>query len=373
MKIVTIVGARPQFVKAAVVSRAIAARNASAPGSIEEIIIHTGQHYDANMSDVFFVQMEIPRPDHQLQIRQRTHGAMTGEMLAAVEDVLMRERPDAVLVYGDTNSTLAGALAAAKLHIPVCHVEAGLRSFNQAMPEEVNRVVTDHVSLWLCCPTVTAVRNLETEGLARPVAKRLIVNVGDVMFDAVRYYSRTAYASDAVHRLIDGLQRGFYLATIHRAENTDVPERLESIVRALNRVSESIPIVLPLHPRTAGVIRDRGLDLGRIQVIEPVGYFDMLKLLDGCRGVFTDSGGLQKEAFFFRRWCVTLRDETEWVELVDNGVNILAGAREDGIIAAWSEATSSQQNWRDDLYGDGRAGEKIVRVLQGEPEPLQIP
>jgi UDP-GlcNAc3NAcA epimerase len=367
LKVVTIVGARPQFVKAAVVSRAISARNAAEMRRvIEEIIIHTGQHYDENMSDVFFEQMRIPAPAHHLRIHQRQHGAMTGAMLAAIEETLVRESPDAVLVYGDTNSTVAGALAAAKLHIPVCHVEAGLRSFNLRMPEEINRVATDHMSYWLCCPTETALRNLEVEGLTRPRPKRCIVNVGDVMFDAVRYYREIATASDAVSRVVSELRDGFYLATIHRAENTDDPDRLASIIAALKRISTNRPVVLPLHPRTSGVVRQRGLDLGAIRVMEPVGYFDMLTLLEACNGVFTDSGGLQKEAFFFERWCVTLRDETEWVELTEAGVNRLAGAAEQRIVAAWEEAEAAAPRWNHRLYGDGRAGEKIVSTLLGE-------
>jgi len=363
MKIVTIVGARPQFVKAAVVSRAIAEFNREKGEKvIEEVIIHTGQHYDANMSDVFFEEMRIPRPDYHLGIGGTSHGAMTGRMLEKIEKVLLKEKPDAVLVYGDTNSTLAGALAAVKLHIPVAHVEAGLRSFNMRMPEEVNRILTDRVSRWLFCPTETAVRNLQAEGVESWSEAR-IYNVGDVMYDAVLFYQKIAVPGREVSDILQEYKNNFYLATLHRAENTDDILRLASIARALDDIGRKIPVVVPLHPRASKRIKENEIKFSYVKIMEPVGYFDMLTLLKNCRGVFTDSGGLQKEAFFFKKPCITLREEIEWVELVEHGFNCLAGADYEKIISL--EGTFMQKELEFDvlLYGDGKAGEKIVRLI----------
>ena len=363
MKIVTVVGARPQFIKAAVVSRAIDSLNKeSGKLLLEEIIVHTGQHYDANMSEIFFKEMRIPEPDCNLGIAAGTHGAMTGRMIEGIEKILVREKPDAVLVYGDTNSTLAGALAAAKLNIPVAHVEAGLRSFNMQMPEEVNRVLTDRVSKWLFCPTKNAEENLNKEGLAY-WQKAEAFNVGDVMFDAVLFYREIAAPTSQVANLVEKLGNLYYLATLHRAENTDDPVRFKNILSALDSISRHTRVVLPLHPRTRKQLKNSGITLTNIKFIEPVGYFDMITLLGNCKGVFTDSGGLQKEAFFFEKPCITLRDETEWVELVEQGVNILVGANYEMIISLENTFMNRLRTYKRDLYGDGHAGQKIVDII----------
>jgi len=371
VKVLTIVGARPQFIKAAVVSRAIAEYNAGLEVKqtrVEEIIVHTGQHYDANMSAVFFQEMQIPNPDYHLGVGSGLHGAMTARMLEKIERVMLQEKPNMVLVYGDTNSTLAGALAAAKLHIPVAHVEAGLRSHNMYMPEEVNRILTDRVSRWLFCPSDSAVHNLEKEGLI--AAKRsdgleqpLIYNVGDVMYDAVSFYKELAKPTTEVASLIKRFKDGYYLATLHRAENTECPDRMDNIMSALEAISKETPVIFPLHPRTKKLLENNGLVLSNIVGIDPVGYFDMLTLLAGCLAVFTDSGGLQKEAYFFGKPCITLRDETEWLELVENGSNVLAGADYHKICESERNIGGLSVNYSRALYGDGNAGKKIVQIL----------
>lgn len=348
MKIITIVGARPQFVKAAVVSRAFATDK-----SIEEIIIHTGQHFDANMSDIFFDEMKIPKPKYNLGISGLTHGAMTGEMLKGVEEILLKEKPDWVLVYGDTNSTLAGALAASKLHIKVAHVEAGLRSFNMLMPEEINRILTDRISTFLFCPTETAVQNLKKEGFDHFENK--IINTGDVMLDAVNFYSE--YAPECPYK------EKFLLATIHRAENTDSLPRLKNIFAAFNEIAKEMKVVLPLHPRTKKILEQNQIETKSIAIIDPVGYFEMLSLLKGCTVVATDSGGLQKEAYFFNKPCITLRDETEWVELIENGHNVLVGADIDKIVVEAKIAMNKKNQAHDNLYGTGVAGMNILKFL----------
>ncbi len=357
MRILTVVGARPQFVKAAAVSRAIALR----AGRIEERIVHTGQHFDREMSDVFFHEMGIPEPAYNLGIGGLSHGAMTGRMLERLERVMVDERPAAVLVYGDTNSTLAGAIAAAKLHVPIAHVEAGLRSFNRSMPEEINRVLTDHAADLLFAPTRTAVDNLLREG----VPAESVHLVGDVMFDASLQFARVARTrSRALERL--GLSRRRYiLATIHRAENTDAPDRLAAILAALGE--SPLPVVCPIHPRTRQTVERLGLQAAaNIRLIDPVGYLDMLILEQNAALIATDSGGVQKEAFFYRVPCVTLRTETEWTELVEAGVNRLAppvSARE------VSEAINVMLELPEDAfsglepYGDGHAAERIVSCL----------
>jgi len=317
MKTISIVGARPQFIKAAAVSRVLQKTQ-----GVREVLVHTGQHYDANMSEVFFEELEIPRPDYNLGIGSATHGAQTGRMLEAIEEVLLREKPDWVLVYGDTNSTLAGALAAVKLHIPVAHIEAGLRSFNRRMPEEINRVLTDHASDILFAPTKAAVENLRREG----ISEEQIQLVGDVMYDAALYYGKKAECqSQSLNRL--GLKpKEYILATIHRAENTDDPRRLRAIFEGLAEVDQEMKVVLPLHPRTRVVLVEVGLydKVARsVCLIEPVGYLDMVMLEKNARAIATDSGGVQKEAFFHRVPCLTLREETEWVELVDLGWNCI--------------------------------------------------
>ncbi len=365
MKILTVVGARPQFIKAAVVSRSIAKYNkeASDREQIEELLVHTGQHYDENMSDVFFREMQIPKPSYHLGVGGGTHGAMTGRMLEAIERLLVKERPDLVMVYGDTNSTLAGALAAAKLHISVAHVEAGLRSFNMNMPEEINRILTDRVSQLLFCPTETAVINLEKEGASQwPNAK--VHNVGDVMYDAALYYRERAKPGPVVSSLLNQYQGGFYLATVHRQENTDDLIRLRSIMTALENIAERVPVILPLHPRTRIYLSGMELHLQNLCFIEPVGYFDMVCLLNQCRAVFTDSGGIQKEAYFFHKPCITLRDETEWVELVKHGYNTLVGADSDKIIDAERHFIAKARDFSIPLYGDGNAGERILNIIK---------
>lgn len=356
MKIVTIVGARPQFIKAAVVSRA-----ARANREIREVIVHTGQHYDNNMSDIFFEELEIPRPDYHLGVSGGPHGAMTGRMIERIEEVLLREKPDWTLVYGDTNSTLAGALASVKLHIPVAHVEAGLRSFNRRMPEEINRITTDHVSDLLFAPTQTAVDNLRNEG----VAEGRIILTGDVMLDAMLFYRDNAREHSTIRDQLPACD--FALCTVHRAENTDDPLCLANIVDALEQIANSlIPVVLPLHPRTLACMRAQGLSFKNVTIVEPVGYFDMLVMLNHCRLVLTDSGGLQKEAYFFSKPCITLRDETEWGELVEAGANRLAGAQTEKILSFVREGLEGLRNCAENwpaLYGDGRASERISYAL----------
>ncbi|HOS47729.1 MAG TPA: UDP-N-acetylglucosamine 2-epimerase (non-hydrolyzing) [Bacteroidia bacterium] len=353
MKIITIVGARPQFVKAAVVSRAL-----SKVSDIEELIVHTGQHHDANMSDVFFDEMEIPKPTFNLGIHGLGHGAMTGQMLEGLEAIYRDQKPDRVLVYGDTNSTLAGALAAAKMHIPVAHVEAGLRSFNMKMPEEINRILTDRISDLLFCPTQTAIDNLTKEGY--PFAENKLILSGDVMQDAAMYYAQTSASKSTI---IEKLKlRDFVLCTLHRAENTDDLSRLKSIIDSLSEIHNVVPVVLPLHPRTQKIVKDAGINLP-FTVIDPVGYFDMIEMLKHCSLVMTDSGGLQKEAFFFAKHCITLRDETEWVELVQGGFNKLAGADYNKILSSFEEMRNKKSDFSVNLYGGGKASEKIVNEL----------
>jgi UDP-GlcNAc3NAcA epimerase len=351
MKVVTIIGARPQFVKAAVVSRAF-----TKFPNIDEIIVHTGQHFDANMSDIFFEEMIIPKPKYNLGISGLSHGAMTGEMLKSIEEVLIKEKPDLVLVYGDTNSTLAGALAASKLHIKVAHVEAGLRSFNMKMPEEINRILTDRISNFLFCPTTTAMDNLKKEGFQNFNVQ--IINTGDVMLDAVSFYLEFAPACPYSDK--------FILATIHRAENTDSIERLQNIFAAFNEIGRETRVLLPLHPRTKKIIEERKIDTSKITIIDPVGYFEMLSLLKNCSLVATDSGGLQKEAYFFKKPCITLRDETEWVELVEGGFNQLVGSSYDAICNAFKNISDCFGTEKKNLYGAGLAGEKIASFLQME-------
>lgn len=353
-KILTIIGARPQFIKAATVSREFR------KSGIEEIIVHTGQHFDANMSDIFFTEMDIPEPQYHLEVNSLGHGAMTGRMLEKIEEVLLKEKPDGVLVYGDTNSTLAGALAASKLHIPVAHVEAGLRSFDMRMPEEINRILTDRISKLLFCPTQTAVKNLEKEGFKN--FKCQIEQPGDVMYDAVLFYRQKAKEVSSIVKRESLKKNGFALVTLHRAENTSDPERLKSICTALNEIHKTLPVVMPLHPRTKGFLKSLNLRLD-VNVIEPVGYFDMLSLMENCKLVLTDSGGLQKEAYFFEKFCLTLRDQTEWVELVEAGANEIVGADTEKILAGFRKnqdiAIKSTS-----LYGDGCAARKIVEKLR---------
>ena len=358
MRIVTIVGARPQFIKAAVVSRAIKEQASKSGINIEETIIHTGQHYDPNMSQIFFDELGIPEPGVNLEISGGSHGTMTGQMLSKIEEVLLEKKPNFLLIYGDTNSTLAGALAAAKMHIPIAHVEAGLRSFNRSMPEEVNRVIADHVSNLLLCPTETAVQNLTKEGITKNVH-----NIGDVMYDASLFYRKIAHQKYDTLKTI-GLEKGNYvLSTCHRAENTDNIQRLSSILKGLTNIAKEIPVVLPLHPRTKAIIEQSGLfDLIKnIRIIEPVSFLEMLQLEENARTIITDSGGVQKEAYFFKVPCITMREETEWVETVDAGWNTIVGADETAIVNAF-QAADPNKDWAE-LYGDGHAGDKVVQLL----------
>ncbi|WP_431777434.1 non-hydrolyzing UDP-N-acetylglucosamine 2-epimerase [Ottowia caeni] len=351
-KIVTVLGARPQFIKASVVSHAIA----QTPG-LTEVVVHTGQHFDANMSDVFFAELGMSKPDYFLNIHGGTHGAMTGRMLAEVEKVLLEEKPDVVLVYGDTNSTLAGALAAAKIHIPVAHVEAGLRSFNMAMPEEINRILTDNISKILFCPTETAVKNLHSEGFTKkPVS---IAQVGDVMQDAAIHFANRSKMPE-----IGNVGQGFVLATVHRAENTDNPENILNIANAINKIHQEIAqVILPLHPRTRNLIQKAGIELN-VKIIDPVGYLEMIGLLQECGLVLTDSGGLQKEAYFFGKPCVTMREQTEWSELVEMGVNVLVGTDTKIIINEVKENIDRQIADDMSVYGGGKASERIVEKIK---------
>ena len=353
MTILTVVGARPQFIKAATLSRVIESMS-----DVEEIIVHTGQHFDKNMSDVFFDEMRIPRPDYNLAIASLSHGAMTGRMLEALENIIRDEQPDWVLVYGDTNSTLAGALAASKLRVKVAHVEAGLRSFNMNMPEEQNRILTDRISTVLFCPTQTAVSNLNDEGYDKFDID--IVNVGDVMFDAANFYS--SYAKKPVWFDQFDLPEHFALATIHRAENTDNPARLNEIVRSLNEVHKTTPVILPLHPRTRHKLEELNIGLN-VHVVDPVGYLEMVFLLQNCRMVLSDSGGVQKEAYFFKKSCLILREETEWMELVKCGANHIVGADYQRILEKFV-SLSAHGVFDSMFYGEGDAAEKIVKWLK---------
>lgn len=357
MKICTIVGARPQFIKAAVVSRAISVHNQTAPDSVTEFIIHTGQHFDSNMSDIFFRELEIPAPNLNLGIGGGTHGQNTGRMLERIESVLINEKPNWVLVYGDTDSTLAGALAAAKLHIPIAHVEAGLRSFNRQMPEEINRVLTDHLSNLLFTPTQTATSNLQHEG----IQPGFIAQVGDVMLDAARFYSLIAERTSEIIQRLKLENKGYLLATVHRAENTDNPNCLAQIIKGLG--SAKRPVVLPIHPRLNKNLTNFGLTLpSNVMIIEPVGYLDMVMLEKSAQAILTDSGGVQKEAYFHSVPCITMREETEWVETVANGWNKLVGANAEKISEAISAVTLPSSSPQD-LYGDGHAGDHIVDAL----------
>jgi len=351
MKILTILGARPQFIKAGSVSREIAKHK-----EMEEIIVHTGQHYDANMSDIFFYEMQIPKPNYFLGIGGKSHGAMTGQMIEKIEEVALKEKPDWIMVYGDTNSTLAGAIVASKLHIKLAHIEAGLRSFNMKMPEEVNRILTDRVSNILFCPTDTAIQNLKNEGYENLDCR--IVKSGDVMQDGAIFYKDLAVKPNIA------IKKDFILCTIHRAENTDDENRLRSIFEALEEIVKEKQVILPLHPRTKKILENLKLNIQNLTIIEPIGYLEMVWLIDNCSFIMTDSGGLQKEAYFFSKPCITLRDETEWVELVECGANTLVGADKEKIIEAYRN--NSQfiiQNSSLDLYGGGKASENIIKEL----------
>ncbi len=354
MKIFSIVGARPQFVKAAAVSREVRREH-------EEFLLHTGQHYDYDLSQSFFDQLRIPAPDLNLEVGSGSHGAQTAAMLTGIEQALERQRPDRILVYGDTNSTLAGALAAAKLSVPVAHVEAGLRSFNRAMPEEVNRVVTDHLADLHFCPSPAAVDNLAAEGVTRGVHL-----VGDVMADVLEWArDKAERASSAVATELGLAAAGYLLVTVHRAENTDDSGRLGHLLEALSRLEE--PVIWPVHPRTRKALArigrsERSLERGGVRCVEPVGYLEMIRLVRGARLVMTDSGGLQKEAYWLHVPCITLRDESEWVETLDSGWNVLAGADPERILELVRNLRPPEAHPA--LYGDGTAATQILEVLR---------
>ncbi|RHR36267.1 UDP-N-acetylglucosamine 2-epimerase (non-hydrolyzing) [Parabacteroides sp. AF18-52] len=361
MKIVTIVGARPQFVKAAMVSRAILEYNNNNDTRYEELLLHTGQHYDTNMSDIFFKSMGIPQPVWQLQCGNGTHGEMTGRMLIEIEKILQDTLPDYVLVYGDTNSTLAGALAASKLHIPVVHVEAGLRSFNKQMPEEINRILTDHMATLLCCPTFAAVGHLANEGIQQGVH-----HVGDVMYDAALTFGKLADSTSDILDRLDLTSKQFRLCTVHRAENTDIPERISGIVNAIKEISShSCPTVLPLHPRTRNCLEKLELfesleSQEGILIIPPISFLDMVMLEKHAATILTDSGGVQKEAYFHHTPCITLRDETEWVETVEAGWNQIAGYKKENILYCLGNQPERKEIQE---YGTGNASKNIIDLL----------
>lgn len=348
MKIITVIGARPQFIKASSVSQYLRLYH-------KEILIHTGQHYDLNMSDIFFDELEIPKPDYNLSIGSGNHGFQTGNMLIKLEEIYLKEKPDMVVVYGDTNSTLAGALCASKLLIPIVHIEAGVRSFNVKMPEEQNRILTDHISKILFTPTDTAKNNLLAEGILDN-----IYNVGDVMFDSIIKYKELAKKQSCIIEKLNYSNKGYILATIHRAENTNSINRLSNIIEALNESDEDI--ILPLHPRTKKYIENYGIIIGdNIKVIEPIGYLDMIQLEANSRKIITDSGGMQKEAYFMKKICITIRDETEWVETVESGWNIIVGANKYKILEAITNTISGKKYTQ--LFGDGKAALKIIDII----------
>jgi len=416
MKIVTIVGARPQFIKAAAVNRAIQKFNLSRASRstwrlstgksndkrnkrIYEILVHTGQHYDYLMDRIFFEELKLPDPDYHLGVGSGSHAKQTGMMLERIEKVLVKEKPGMVIVYGDTNTTLAGALAAAKLGIPITHIEAGLRSHNRAMPEEINRLLTDHLSTFLFCPTTQSVKNLMKEGIKDGETK-VVKKVGDVMYDSILYYSKIAekqstilkdlnlinpkseirHAPHRVHgspepHMVQGelLNPNYYLATLHRAENTDNPDRLKSILTALNEIGEEVPVILPLHPRTRKMMDAYHLFLKSpwVRLIKPVSYLNMLKLEMNATAILTDSGGVQKEAYWFRVPCLTLREETEWMETVRSGWNVLVGIEKKKIVQGiihlekkrLSEKGTQYESVSTGIFGDGKASEKIIQHI----------
>jgi len=376
MKIVTIVGARPQFIKAAAVTRAVQRYNKRCPSRqrLQEILVHTGQHYDYLMDGIFFKELGLPKPDYHLGVGSGSHAKQTGMMLERIEIVLKRESPKIVVVYGDTNSTLAGALAAAKLSIPVAHVEAGLRSYVRSMPEEINRVLTDHLSTFLLCPTSQAVENLKEEGI-KADRGRVLKRVGDVMYDSILYYSKLAEEKSTILEDLSVYSstpnselrtRNYYLATLHRAENTDDPSKLGSILGALNEIAEKTIVILPLHPRTKKMMRVYRLfsKFRNVKLIEPVSYLDMLQLEKNAKAILTDSGGVQKEAYWFRVPCFTLREETEWVETVRSGWNVLVGAAPMKIVRAVRHLEKRGPGKRSQgIFGDGKANERIIQVF----------
>ena len=384
MKIVTIVGARPQFIKAAAVHRAIrryrqkcfSLKGSRSKKRLQEIWVHTGQHYDTLMDKVFFEELELPKPGYHLGVGSGSHAKQTGLMLERIESVLEKEKPETVIVYGDTNSTLAGALAAAKLHIPVAHVEAGLRSYNRIMPEEVNRLLVDHLSTFLFCPTAQAVRNLSKEGIKENKAK-IIRNVGDVMYDSILHYSKVAEKKSSILKDLDLYfttpnselrTQNYYLATLHRAENTDNTKRLRTILKALDEIGKDTSVIFPLHPRTRKRMEAHFnfFEFVHIKFIDPVSYLDMLQLEKNAKAILTDSGGVQKEAYWLKIPCLTLREETEWVETVKCGWNQLVGTESKRIVRGIKDLENRRFfKRRKETFGEGRASEKIIQILIG--------
>lgn len=378
-KILTVIGARPQIIKAAAVHRAIQSDFAT---ELTEIVVHTGQHYDYAMSELFFDEMSIPKPQYQFQINSNKQGAQTGKMLADLELVIEQEKPDAVLVYGDTNSTLAGALAASKMFVPLIHIEAGLRSFNKHMPEEINRIVTDHASTLLFSPTLTGVKNLENEGIlslvdakkkgAAHINNPYVIHSGDVMYDNTLHYSAIANKQSSIFRKNNIQQDNFILATIHRPQNTDNLAVLTELLLALNQIAlqDEVDLVLPLHPRTSNILaKNESLALAplqnnpRLKLLEPVGYLDMLALEQHCKLVITDSGGVQKEAFFMKKPCIVLRNETEWVEIVECGCALLAGSQHAHILTAYNQLIQQSDFQFKPLFGNGKAAQFICKSI----------
>jgi len=363
LKILTIVGARPQFIKSYPVSKAISEHK-----NLEEVLLHTGQHYDFNMSKIFFSELALKEPDYNLGVGSLSHGKQSGEMLKGIEKVIMKEAPDLILIYGDTNSTLAGALSGAKCHIPVAHVEAGLRSYNMKMPEEINRVLADRISTYLFCPTKNAVDNLAKEGFGNfdyegfKFKKPKVIFSGDVMYDAFLLCKKVLKPSAEIQKLTED-NDSFYLATVHRAENTDLKINLTNIMGAFDEISKDIPVILPIHPRTKQKLKDYGIVPKKLKLIEPVGYFDMLFLLERCKAIFTDSGGLQKEAYFSEKPCITLREETEWTELVEIGANIIVGTKKESIIKVSQSLTKMNLKTKTGIYGNGSVSKAIVNLL----------
>ena len=374
MKIVTIIGARPQIIKAAALSRAIKTHFAK---DIQEIIVHTGQHYDDNMSQVFFDELGIPRPDYNLHVGSASHGVQTARMTEGIEDILTKEQPDFIVLYGDTNSTLAGAVAAAKIHVPIVHIEAGLRSFNKAMPEEINRIVCDHCSTLLFSPTLAGVENLKREGFPMgnggpyKIDNPKVYHCGDIMYDNSLYFSSIAEEKTDIIKRLELIDKPYVLATIHRDTNTDYPERLSAIFRSIMKLSEGCQIVLPLHPRTAKLLKtnlDENLQkqifsCQNIRLIPPVSFLEMIALERHAQLVMTDSGGVQKEAYFFKKPCIILRPETEWVEIVETGNAILADADEDRIMQAWQHFKATPPTVFPEIFGDGHAAEFMLKQM----------
>lgn len=376
LKIITIIGARPQIIKSSALSRAIRTKFSE---KIEEVIVHTGQHYDENMSAVFFEEMSIPRPSYNLSVGSGNHGAQTAKMLEGLEEIYLKEKPHAVVVYGDTNSTIAGALAAIKIHIPVVHIEAGLRSFNKAMPEEVNRIACDHMSTMLFTPTRTGLENLQKEGFSMTLPEKVdadhpaVFHCGDIMYDNTLHFSSISEEKSSVLSALGLSEKPYVLGTIHRDNNTDIPERLTGIFSALLRVQESTgyDIVLPLHPRTrkkmvenlSTEVSEKLKNNPKIKLIDPAGFLDILHLEKNCQLMITDSGGLQKEAFFVEKPCVILREQTEWVEIVNNGNAILTGSDEEKIVAAVSDLMNRKEFTYPKYYGDGHAAEFICEQI----------